>query len=243
MIASAEGNWSGSYGTDPEFHINGDESLAWSWESRSILQLVRERGHYELSPPNPPGGGRPLPGVWEGSVASRTTVRVGYSTDKTPVYCDNGSNAHSRGFRSPRIERGGWYAVIVPRRDVRESVQQLYPGTSSFLEARAGFTVSHLCRYGTGYYSIPGGSEQSYGNVLLRAPSPHRFKQASHKEASRNERRFSAPPYDESWTYEDPSAPNYSASGSFKARVRFVGFPRSQLRKEARALRDYANAG
>jgi hypothetical protein len=238
MIASAEGNWSGSYGMDPEQFLTGDESLAWSWESRAILELVRERGSYDLHPARRRGGA-PTPAVWEGFVASQTSVRV----SETPVRCDNGDQAHSIGYRTPRIERSAFFAHILPRRDVRESTQQFYPGVSTFLQADAGFVVQHLCRYGIGYYTIPGGSEMSYSNPLFKAPSPHRFKQASHKEASHNERRFSAPPYDESFTYTDAAAPNYLATGSFKARVRFVGFPRSQLRKEARALREYAKGG
>jgi hypothetical protein len=110
----------------------------------------------------------------------------------------------------------------------------------------AGFSIRHFCAYGIGYHHMPAGSLESYQLAHLRAPSAGRFKQASHREASRSERRFSAPPHDESWTIdrgEFPGTPNFSAAGSYQARVRFAGFPRNRLREETRRLREYADGG
>ncbi len=244
MIATAQGSWQGSYGMDSQDTLNGEESMSWGWESRSILELVRSGGRHELIPARRRSGRQAAPGVFEGHATSQTSVRW-YGAEH-PVSCENGAQSHSIGFRDPRIDPSASYALIEPRQDVTEEVQRLYPGTRSFLRVSAGFSIRHFCAYGIGYHYMPAGSLESYQLAHLRAPSAGRFKQASHREASRSERRFSAPPHDESWTInrgDFPGTPNFSAAGSYQASVRFAGFPRKRLREETRKLREYADGG
>jgi hypothetical protein len=244
MIASAQGAWQGSYGDNPQDSINGAESMSWGWESRSIVELVRQGNRHELISARRRSGRQAAPGVWKGYMASETSVQSYGALH--PVSCENGAQSHAIRIGDPRLAQSGDFALIEPRRHVPEGIQRLYPGTSSFLRVSGGLSIRHLCAYGLGAYTMPGGSEQAYDLAHLRAPPPRRFKQASHDEASRSERRFDAPPYDESWALEPgdiSSSPNYLARGSYKARVQFVGFPRKRLRAETRALREYANGG